>query len=372
MNRRALICGAMGVGLSLGLSTAARAAEKPVKPKVLPKPMPKPLSVPDLRKKYGLPAMVFAQQDRGSFGQQNMSMKMDGVRRMGQAEPVQAGDAWHIGSITKSMTALLAARLVEAGKIGWDDKIVDRIIGSAQDVIDIGYMDVKLHQILMHRGGFPANLPLADFARYRLNDDALTEQRARFANQALALTPSGPAGTAFLYSNIGYVIAAAMMEGATGESWENLIHKYVFDPLGINPGFGAPAAIWGHRRSAQGDKPIAVAPSIFSDNPMVMAPAGGVHITPADMMAYLRVHADRTSLLSADSWDRLHTPYPGGHYAMGWMVWPNGRRTHNGSNTYWYAECGFDPATGKAAFIATNDGYLLASQAAASHALAQI
>lgn len=42
-------------------------------------------------------------------------------------EPVQLADAWHLGSNTKAMTATLAARLVEQGKIGWETTIAQRL-----------------------------------------------------------------------------------------------------------------------------------------------------------------------------------------------------------------------------------------------------
>src|SRR5438874_145255 len=39
--------------------------------------------------------------------------------------PVTVGDKWHHGSITKSMTATLAAMLVEEGRIKWTNTLAD-------------------------------------------------------------------------------------------------------------------------------------------------------------------------------------------------------------------------------------------------------
>ena len=46
-----------------------------------------------------------------------------GLRAVGFPERVTDKDQWHLGSITKSMTATLAARLVEKGRITWDTRI---------------------------------------------------------------------------------------------------------------------------------------------------------------------------------------------------------------------------------------------------------
>ena len=55
--------------------------------------------------------------------------------------------------------------------------------------------------------------------------------------------PAAQAETEFLYSNAGYVIAGAMLEQVTGESWEELIRTEVFEPLGMTrAGFGAPGS----------------------------------------------------------------------------------------------------------------------------------
>lgn len=379
MDRRKIIAG--GLATLAGLAAAKPAMAKPkvakaAKPKKVETNLP---NISGLRQKHGLPAMLFATGSRDPIKNRHPGPVMsidwvvDGVRRQGKTEPALAADAWHIGSITKSMTALLAARLVEAGKIGWDDRLLDVVrvsVSGAQD-----YTGATLTHLLMHRSGLPANMPMQQFSAFRLDGSPMFEQRKRCVQEAYKLPPIGPEGGTFQYSNLGYIAAAAMMEATTGDSWENLIREYVFDPLGITPGFGPPKHIWGHRRVITNGKagpPIPVAPSLFADNPAVMVPAGGVHINAEDMMVYLRAHADRPLFLSPENWDRLHTPHPDGTYAMGWVVSKSGRLTHNGSNTLWYAECGFDPKTGQVAFFATNDGYLPIATKAASEALSSL
>lgn len=77
-----------------------------------------------------------------------------GLRMKGAPVEVTAEDAYHTGSITTSMTAVLAAIAVQKGWVSWDDTISDVLSG----VVVIGndvYNQVTLTQLLSHTGGVP-------------------------------------------------------------------------------------------------------------------------------------------------------------------------------------------------------------------------
>ncbi len=267
-------------------------------------------------------------------------IEVAGTRQRG-GDPVQPGDAWHIGSLTKSMTATLAARLVEQGAITWGTP-VDALLPDA----GAAWADVTLTELLHHRSGMAANLP-----RWRA---ALRPGRAAYLAHMLASTPAGPRGE-FLYSNAGYVVAGAMLEAAGGADYETLLARHVFAPLGMeNVGFGAPADIWGH-------DPDPVAPGWRADNLPAMSAAGRVHLPPEAMLRYLAAHASQdVGFLPDAAWDMLHEPE--GDYAMGWAVGEGGL-THAGSNTLWFARMWI--AEGRAVFVAVNSGAEAAQQATA-------
>jgi D-alanyl-D-alanine carboxypeptidase len=48
-----------------------------------------------------------------------------GVRRAGSHERIRPDDPFHIGSCTKAMTATVAARLVEQGKLRWETTLAE-------------------------------------------------------------------------------------------------------------------------------------------------------------------------------------------------------------------------------------------------------
>jgi CubicO group peptidase (beta-lactamase class C family) len=50
----------------------------------------------------------------------------DGERKRGSGVPIELGDRWHLGSITKSITTTMIARLVESGQMKWTDTVGER------------------------------------------------------------------------------------------------------------------------------------------------------------------------------------------------------------------------------------------------------
>ncbi len=279
-----------------------------------------------------------------------------GLRTRDHDAPVTSSDLWHIGSNTKSMTATLVARMVEAGLINWDDTI-GAVLGDGITV-DPAFADITYADLLTHRSGLRANIGLAEARRLTgtLAERDMMADRLRYAASVLSEPPKGEKGT-FLYSNAGYVVVGAMLQQSTGQSWETLINTHVFDPLGMaSAGFGAPGSpdVVDQPRGHRGLRVRAVPPGAAADNIPALGPAGTVHASVADMLTYLQAHALRDpDFLTADSWARLQTPV-GDRYAMGWMETPQGWLAHDGSNTMWYATAGFVPGTDRTVFMAAN------------------
>jgi len=165
-----------------------------------------------------------------------------GVRQVGTDDEVQKDDYFHIGSITKSVTATMIGGLVQNGVLKWDMTIAE-VLGDLTPRKE--YRDVTLLQLLQHRGGIPGYLTFDETEGTRLNTlpGTPTQQRAAFVAEVLQSDPVAPAGEEMNYSNAGYTVAALMAERTTGEGWEALVTRYVFDPVGMkHSGFGWPAA----------------------------------------------------------------------------------------------------------------------------------
>ncbi|MDP3379645.1 MAG: serine hydrolase domain-containing protein [Brevundimonas sp.] len=292
-----------------------------------------------------------------------------GLRRKDGTEPVLTTDAWHLGSNTKAMTAVLFARLVEQGLADWDLKLVDALPCEH----DPAWADVRVVELMQHRAGLRDEdvLGQAWFMTARGDPATLPEQRLAVAKKALASAPGGTPGQ-FQYGNANYMVAAAAMEVITGQDWQALMVEQVFGPLGItSAGFGAPRepASWGHLE--QSGRMVSLPPSHpGSDNPAALGPAGTVHMTLEDYGRFLAVFLnDGLPLLQPESVARLSQPAEGPPpaYGCGWIVlnqpWASADGTtpgrvlaHDGSNTIWYATAAVAPARNLALIAVSNDG----------------
>ena len=263
-----------------------------------------------------------------------------GVRRQGSPEKLTGNDLVHIGSNTKAMTSTMLATLVADGTFanGWETTVI-QIFPELVGEIHAGYQAVTVWQLISHTGG------LARDARRWWAHTELEIQERRYAvlKENLADPPAGPVG-AFLYSNLGYMVAGAMAEKLTGKSWETLMEERLFAPLGMaSAGFGAPGNLnavdqpWGHSRATTGASWM---PSQL-DSAAALGPAGTVHVSIADWAKFIQLWFPDVvpSILDRKTLTTLITP-GAEDYAAGWYVasrsWAADRAlNHLGSNTYW-------------------------------------
>lgn len=308
-----------------------------------------------------VPAIAAAAIHRGKI----VAVGASGIREVGGSDPVTTGDLFHIGSCTKSMTATLAALLVEDGQLRWDSTPAEVF----EDIeIHADHRQTTLLQLLSNTGGCSREVPREIWAKARLAEGTEPEQRLEFSRAILAEAPTYPPGEGSEYSNAGFTIAGAMMETATGQPFDKLLTERVFAPLGMHSaGFGAPATEerpaqpHGHRL-VQGQL-VAVAPGRGADNPPSISPAGRIHCSISDFAKYAAAHLGNTpDLLDAETLAKLHRPAnPPRDYALGWVVteraWAGGTvLTHNGTNTMFYAVMWLAPAKNFAVVAACNVG----------------
>jgi CubicO group peptidase (beta-lactamase class C family) len=193
-----------------------------------------------------------------------------------------------------------------------------------------------------------------------------TQQRRNVLERRLKEAPRTKPGTAFEYSNVGYVVAGLMAEQVTGQPWDRLMRERLFDPMGMTTaGFGPPGTRgglsepWGHIEHDGKLEPSQL------DNPAVLGPAATVHVALPDWakfaLLHLRGELNEAPLLEPATFQTLHTPPDGSIYAGGWGVgYQRGARgrllTHDGSNTLWYVSVQIITARNLVLLAATNKG----------------
>ncbi|HAV64482.1 MAG TPA: penicillin-binding protein [Verrucomicrobiales bacterium] len=292
-----------------------------------------------------------------------------GVRKHGVTEAATVHDHWHHGSMTKSMTAALAALLVDEGLITWTAKLVDLFPEHAA-TRHAGWGTVTLEMLLTNSGGAPGDLgPSGIWTQLWNHPGTPHEQRLFLTQEVTKLAPRFTPGTGYEYSNAGFAMAGAMLEKVTGRTWEQLLSERLFAPLGMaTGGFGVPATPrhidhpWGHTFS--GATPSPIAPGTSADNPPGIGPAGTVNCSLIDFARYaafqLAGARGENTLLQPASHQKLFTP-ANASYAMGWIVadrsWGGGTvYNHTGSNTQWFTNVWIAPNRNWAVVVVTNIG----------------
>lgn len=124
-----------------------------------------------------------------------------------------------IGSISKTVTAVAAAKLVEQGKVRFDETLAEIFPEVPTDKADI-----TVHQLLTHTSGLRRNVG---------NDGEPLEKGAflkRLFDSSLIERP----GETFEYSNAGFGVVAAIIEARSGKSYEQYLEDDVLAGLGLD------------------------------------------------------------------------------------------------------------------------------------------
>lgn len=296
-----------------------------------------------------------------------------GERKRGSGVPIELGDQWHLGSVTKSITATMIARLIESGQMQWSDSVGQRFPDAP---IHKDWKPVTLRQLLTHTAGAPTNFSLSARRIRPALGPKCTKKRRQAVMEVMARKPVHRPGKKHAYSNVGYTIAGAMAEAVTGVSWEDLVKREVFEPLELTgAGFGPPKSPSQTLNQPRGHRRIwKTSASDKEDNTPIMGPAGSVHMTLRDLCTYatehLRGELGTGKLLATETYKRLHAPELG-NYACGWVVKqptddiPHTVYWHNGSNTMWYALVVFIAGKNMTVVVTSNDGDIVQAESAA-------
>ena len=132
---------------------------------------------------------------------------------------------FNLGSINKSFTRSLIAKLAEQGKLSPDDKLSKYLPDFPRDKGD----RITIQQLLDMKSG------LGDFfgrSYVEMDKSKLRNQRdwfPLFVNDPLRFEP----GQDQQYSNAGYVVLGAIAEAATGRNYYDLVRELVFKPAGM-------------------------------------------------------------------------------------------------------------------------------------------
>jgi CubicO group peptidase (beta-lactamase class C family) len=135
-------------------------------------------------------------------------------------KPLDDRTIMDVGSIAKQFTAAAILKLEMVGKLSTDDPVSHFFPDAGGDSDRI-----TLYQLLSHTSG----LSDANQAIQQLN----FPDRDLAVRRAMNSTRNGPPGDRFEYCNGGYVVLAAVIEVASGQSFEDYMHAELFRPANL-------------------------------------------------------------------------------------------------------------------------------------------
>ncbi|WP_435745768.1 serine hydrolase domain-containing protein [Nocardioides sp. SYSU DS0663] len=251
-----------------------------------------------------------------------------------------AADVQHrIGSITKTLTAVLVLRAVRDGRLELD-RPVSTVLG------EVPYGDRTVRHLLAHASGAQAE-PAGPW--WERSDGVSFEELMDAHDGSGAVTTPGDR---FHYSNLGYALLGEVVARVGGRSWWSCVETDVLAPLGMDRTTYLPTGA-----AAQGWSVDPYTRELVAEpatDTRAMAPAGQVWSTLTDLATYaaflLEGHPD---VLDAEWLRRASGPQAGAPrdglaaaHGLGFQVVAGGSGTlvgHTGSMPGFLAACFTDP-----------------------------
>lgn len=302
-----------------------------------------------------------------------------GTRKFGSENWVTVGDSFLIASCSKAFTATLAAVLIENGVLTWNTTL-----RQAYPDLDMRkeYENITLIQLLSHRAGLPEWIDHRNGygKKWGVDEKSPILMRSKYLKETVQQELVDEPDNSVYYSNSGYIMAGAMLEKIAGKSYELLMIKEIFNPLGLHTaGFGPPLKKFSSTCQPSGHRAAGGSPTPVSrDFPAYMAPTAAIHISIEDWAKFVLFHLNPEingrMILKDDVLQKLHTPpnsvgwsedaeengygIPSINYALGWYTLDIGDNKgllwHPGGNTGFIAQVIIDPGHNNAIMIVTN------------------
>jgi CubicO group peptidase (beta-lactamase class C family) len=251
-----------------------------------------------------------------------------GVKSIDRPDPVTPRTLFAIGSNTKSFTSTVVAMLVDDGKLRWNDRVT-KWLPEFQLHDPYVTREITIRDVLSHRSGLGRR---GDPLWY-----GTSYSRAEVLRRIRFLTPNAGFRTEMGYQNIMFLAGGEAAAAAAGMTYDDLIRRRIFEPLGMRTSQTSAKAVPGnvdvstpHAIDANGAKVI---PYRDIDN---VAPAGSIASSVEEMAQYLRLHLGNGTiggkkLVSATNLGVTKTPHinTGGggdslthfsSYGLGWVL----------------------------------------------------
>jgi CubicO group peptidase (beta-lactamase class C family)/D-alanyl-D-alanine dipeptidase len=238
-----------------------------------------------------------------------------GERQAGTGQAVTRDTLFKIASNSKAMTASLLARLVDAGKLRWDDPVVKHLPNFRMHDAWVT-QNIQVRDLLVHNSGLPEG-----GGDLMLWPEPNNFSRGDILAGLAHIPPAYGFRSGYAYDNTLYIVAGELAAAVGGASYEELMRREVFEPLGLGCRVGefrrdqAGPLAQPHRRIGAAN--VATEPDGERVPAISSAAAGGILCSLDDMLAWagnwLQPTAAQLAWLSAAQraeMTRPRTPMP--------------------------------------------------------------
>ncbi|MBV8820517.1 MAG: beta-lactamase family protein, partial [Acidobacteriaceae bacterium] len=302
-------------------------------------PAMRPVSLDDL------PA-VLRRDLPGGNGDITVGVLQHGRRQVLSFGAAKPDSIFQIGSITKTFTALLLARMVEQGRVRLDQPLRELLPEDA--VKKPRKLEITLLDLATHHSGLP-----------RMPDDASLDTPYSITQLLEFMHRNGVAklpDTSFNYSNLGFALLGLALEQRAAEPYADLLWEEVIRPLGLRD-----TAI-----VLSSDQEARVVPGYDpKDRPVHngefggFEPAGGIYSTAGDLLTYLdlQLHPDKSPFPAAirECQNLRADMFGNSKIGLAWMHdGIDGTYSHGGATLDYGAFVTFDPTQDLAIVVLQN------------------
>lgn len=228
--------------------------------------------------------------------------------------PVDRETIFSIQSTSKNFTAVGVLLAVQEGLLDLDAPITRYLPGfSVRSRFEARPQErMTLRLLLSHRAGFTHEAPVGnnyepESPGFQAHVDSISETWLRY-----------PVGERYRYSNLGYDLAASILQERTGLPYAEWLRRKLFEPLGMNDSTASPDVYTARRNRALGHE------AGFDAVPLVtpLVGSGGVYTSARDMAAYSAFHLAKgrrqgSPLLDPVLWEEMHGFGLGDDYGLG-------------------------------------------------------
>jgi CubicO group peptidase (beta-lactamase class C family) len=230
--------------------------------------------------------------------------------------PINIDTKFNLGSMNKMFTSVAVARLVEAGKLAFDDPIGKWVDETWLPKDVTGKITVR--HLITHTSGLGSYFNEAYQKSSRALFRKLDDYKPLIKDDKPAFTP----GERFQYSNTGMFLLGVIIEKVTGEDYFEHVRRTVYAPAGMI-GSDCYEMDYPVDNLAIGYSPDFTSPYKWQNNlykhVLKGGPAGGGFSTVKDLHRFaLALLADK--FVSRKTRDLMWTDFKGANYGYGFTV----------------------------------------------------